>query len=143
MNIYDVYPQDLISAVAEKLKAEETIKAPKEAMFWKTGWFKEYPPVDYQNFWYIRAASLLRKLYRKPIGVNRLKKEYGGRDPGYVHLKHSAKGSGSIIRRILQQLEKAGYVQKTEKNGRHITNKGRSLLDKSAAEIIRAELTNN
>ncbi|MHA1888527.1 MAG: 30S ribosomal protein S19e [Promethearchaeota archaeon] len=139
--MYDVYPQDLISAVAEKLKAEDPIKAPKEAMFWKTGWFKEFPPVDYKNFWYVRAASLLRKLYRKSIGVNRLKKEYGGRDPGYVHLKHSAKGSGAIIRRILQQLEKAGYVQKTEKNGRMLTNKGRSLLDATAAELLKAEST--
>ncbi|MHA1673776.1 MAG: 40S ribosomal protein S19 [Promethearchaeota archaeon] len=137
--MYDVYPQDLIGSVAEKLKAEGSIKAPKEAIFWKTGWFKEYPPVDYKNFWYIRAASLLRKLYRKPIGVNRLKKVYGGRDPGYVHLKHSANGSGAIIRRILQQLEKAGYVLKVEKVGRKITNKGRSLLDATAAEILRAE----
>lgn len=108
-------------------------------MFWKTGWYKEYPPVDYQNFWYIRAASILRKLYRKPIGVNHLKKEYGGRSPGYVHLKHSANGSGAIIRRILQQLEKAGLVQKTDKKGRIITNKGRSLLDATAAEILKTE----
>lgn len=123
------------------MKAEAKIKAPKEAIFWKTGWFKEYPPVDSENFWYIRAASLLRKLYRKPIGVNRLRKAYGGRDPGFVHLKHSAKGSGAIIRRVLQQLEEAGYLQKSEKSGRKITNKGRSLLDATAAEILRAAAT--
>jgi len=81
----------------------------------------------------------MRKLYREPIGVNHLRKEYGGRAPGYVHLKHSAKGSGAIIRRLLQQLGKIGYVQKTEKNGRELTNAGRSFLDKTAAEILREE----
>ncbi|WP_371806833.1 40S ribosomal protein S19 [Candidatus Lokiarchaeum ossiferum] len=134
-----MYPQDLIAAVSEKLKEIDTIEAPKEMMFWKTSWIREYPPVDYENFWYIRAASLLRKLYRKPIGINRLKKVYGGRSPGFVHYNHSASGSGAIIRRILQQLEKAGFVKKTEKSGRELTNAGRSILDKTAAEISRTE----
>ena len=105
-------------------------------MFWKTGWFKEFPPEN-PDFWYIRAASMLRKLYRRPIGVNRFKKIYGGRSPGFVHLKHSATGSGKIIRVILQQLEKAGYVSKSSSDGRQITNTGRSLLDKTAAGITR------
>ncbi len=138
MNIYDVNAGELITAVAAKLKEIKQIDAPKGAMFWKTGWFKEFPPVDAENFWFIRGASLLRKLYRKPIGVNRLRKEYGGRTSNVVHLTHSAKGSGAIIRRLLQQLEKAKLVQKSE-NGRELTNLGRSLLDKTAAEIQRSE----
>ncbi|MHA1473855.1 MAG: 40S ribosomal protein S19, partial [Promethearchaeota archaeon] len=71
MNIYDIYAFDLINAVAEKLKTAKSVQAPKESIFWKTGWAREYPPDDSENFWYIRAASLLRKLYRKPIGINR------------------------------------------------------------------------
>ena len=59
-----------------------------------------------------------------------------------LHLKHSSKGSGAIIRRVLQQLEKAGYVRTTEKNGRELTNSGRSLLDKTAAEIQKSESEN-
>jgi small subunit ribosomal protein S19e len=139
VNIFDVYPIDLITAVSEILKTTKGIKPPKEAIFWKTGWFKEFPPNDDENFWFVRAASLLRKLYRKPIGVNRLKKEYGGRTSGVMHLKHSAKGSGAIIRRILQQLEKEELVSKTDRNGRALTNKGRSILDKAAAVILRSE----
>ena len=84
---------------------------------------------------------MLRKLYRRPIGVNRFKKIYGGRSPGKVHLKHSATGSGKIIRVILQQLEKAGFVYKTKGKGRELTNEGRSLLDKTAANIFQAETT--
>jgi len=141
MNIFDVYPADLIDAVAEKLKADNSLQVPDEAKFWKTSWMREFPPEDYRNFWYIRGASLLRKLYRGSIGINRLKKVYGGRTPGYVHLKHSSTGSGAIIRRILQQLETAGLVQKTDKKGRILTNAGRSLLDKTAASLQRVEST--
>ena len=137
INIYDVLASDLIESVANKLKEIKQIEAPKEAIFWKTGHFKEYPPEDSENFWYVRGASLLRKLYRNPVGVNRLRKVYGGRNTGSFHLNHSAKASGAIIRRILQQLEKAGLVQKAEGKGRELTNKGRSLLDKAAAEISR------
>jgi small subunit ribosomal protein S19e len=54
-------------------------------------------------------------------------------------LKHSSKGSGAIIRRVLQQLEKAGYVRTSDKNGRELTNAGRSILDKTAAEIQKSE----
>ena len=141
MNIYDVLPQDLINAVAMQLKTDNSLQVPEEAKFWKTSWIREFPPEDYKMFWYIRGASLLRKLYRSSIGINRLKKVYGGRTPGYVHLKHSSTGSGAIIRRILQQLETAGLVQKTDKKGRILTNAGRSLLDKTAATLQRAEST--
>ena len=40
----------------------------------------------------------------------------------------------SNIRKILQQLEAAGLVEKT-KDGRILTSKGRSLLDKLAAQV--------
>jgi small subunit ribosomal protein S19e len=139
MNIYDVFPEDLLAGVAAKLKERPGVEPPKESQFWKTGWFKEFPPDDPKEFWYVRAASIMRKIYRGPIGVNHLKKAYGGRDPGHMRLAHSARGSGAIIRRILQQLEKAGLVATAEKKGRILTKEGRSLLDKVAAEIVKAE----
>jgi len=42
------------------------------------------------------------------------------------------KGSGNIIRKILQQLEKAELIKQNEqgRKGRIVTNKGRSFLDK-------------
>ena len=143
--IYDVLPDELIDTVAGKLKDKknnpgvEPIVPPKDAIHWKTASFKEFPPMDEENFWYMRAASILRKLYSKTLGVNRLKRAYGGRSKNHVHLKHYLPGSGAIVRRILQQLEDAKLVKKTEKNGRALTNAGRSLLDKSAAEILKKE----
>ena len=36
VTVYDVYPYDLIVAVAEKLKNIEGIKPPDQLMFWKS-----------------------------------------------------------------------------------------------------------
>ncbi|MBD3353484.1 MAG: 30S ribosomal protein S19e [Candidatus Lokiarchaeota archaeon] len=138
--VYDVYPQDLIKAIAEILKNEyDGIKPPKESIFWKTASFKEIAPVD-EDFWYVRAASLLRKLYiKKVIGVNKLRKIYGGRSKNHVHKKHSLPASGAIIRRCLQQLESVGLVKTIEGSGRALTPKGMSLLDKTANTIYKEQ----
>ena len=97
------------------------IKKPKESIFWKTASFKETAPVDFENFWFIRCASLLRKLYmRKQIGINKLRKEYGGRSKNHTHKKHSLPASGAIIRRCLHQLESINLVKKVD-GGRSLT----------------------
>ena len=52
------------------------------------------------------------------------------------------KGSGSVMRKALQQLEKAGYVKQVEKGvhkGRIVTPQGKSFLDKVALEILKAK----
>lgn len=142
MNAYDVFPEDLIANVADKLKDKKAypgVEPPKEVIFWKTAAVREFPPNEPIDFWYIRAASILRKLYRGTIGVNRLKKQYGGRTGNAMHTEHSKPGSGAIVRRIFQQLEKAQLVKKTDKNGRELTNAGRSLLDKAASDILKKE----
>jgi small subunit ribosomal protein S19e len=142
MNAMDVFPEDLIAAIAAKLKDKASypgVEPPTESVFWKTASIREFAPTDTNNFWYIRAASMLRKLYKGGTGVNRLKKQYGGRTGSVMHAEHSKPGSGAIIRRIFQQLESANLVKKTEKRGRELTNAGRSLLDKTAAEIKKNE----
>ena len=137
IGVYDVYPNDLIVAVAEKLKKIPGVTPPDASQFWKTASFKEKAPIDQENFWYIRCASLLRKLFvNQVIGINKLRKEYGGRDKNHVHKKHKKPGSGAIIRRCLQQLQGVNLVKTTEK-GRSLTPAGVSLLDKTALEIYK------
>lgn len=110
------------------------VNPPEWAFYVKTSVAKERPPDD-PDWWYMRAASLLRKLYLYgPIGVERLRSFYGGRKDQGVRPEHHADGGGSNIRKILQQLEAAGLVEKTKK-GRVLTREGRSLLDKLAAEV--------
>ena len=136
--MYDAEPQELISKVAEELKKIPEIKPPSWAAFVKTGMQKERPPVK-NDWWYARAASVLRTVYRLgPVGVSKLRTKYGGKKNRGVKKEHFFKGSGNILRKALQQLEKAGFVKFAEKGvhkGRVITPKGKSFLDRIAAQI--------
>ncbi|MHA1733958.1 MAG: 30S ribosomal protein S19e [Promethearchaeota archaeon] len=139
VNMFDIPAADLISAVAEKLKKYSEIQPPEGLMFWKTGVYKEFPPEDHENFWFIRCASVLRKIAKfGPIGVNHLRKKYGGKKRRGVKPNHSARGSGAIIRRVVQQLERCNLVEKTEKDGRKLSNEGQSLLDRIGHQVIRS-----
>jgi small subunit ribosomal protein S19e len=143
VNVFDVDPHALIGKVKEELKKVEQVKPPEWAKFVKTGSMKNKPP-EQEDFWYIRAASILRQLYvqGRPVGVQRLRVKYGGKKKKKSRPKHFAKGSGKIIRNILQQLESAGFVQKVTINnqkGRTLTNKGKSFLDKIAAKVAKGE----
>ena len=140
---YDVPPDKLIERLARYLKREvEAVRPPEWAIFVKTGSHVQRPPQD-PDWWYVRCASLLRKLYiHGPIGVERLRSMYGGRKDRGHKPEHHRKAGGSIIRKALQQLEAAGLVQKvTDANGhvigRTLTPKGRSLLDRIATEVKR------
>ena len=135
--VFDVPAKDLIDAVAKKLESETAIEIPKENIYSRTGVNKENPPVE-KNWWYIRCASILRKIYiNNIIGIEHLRSEYGGKkDRGSKPYK-AASGSGSIIRRALQQLEKAGYVSKIKGKGRMLTSKGRSFLDNTSFEVLK------
>lgn len=132
-------PMKLIQKVAAYLKDNKVIESPPWASFVKTGVHKERPPQD-PDWWYIRAAAIMRKLYiRGPIGVSRLRKLYGGRHRRGQKPPKFARGSGAIIRKILQQLEAAGLVQKVDKKGRTLTSKGRGLLEEAAKAVLKAE----
>ncbi len=135
----DVPADLLIKRVAEKLKMEhEQVKPPVWAYFAKTGVHKERPPHD-PDWWYMRAASILRKLYKsgEPIGIERFRVIYGGRMNRGVAPERFAKASGAVIRKILQQLEAARLVRKVPGKGRELTPQGRSLLDRTAKEIMK------
>jgi small subunit ribosomal protein S19e len=88
------------------------------------------------DWWFTRAASILRKTYTHgPIGIEKLRAEYGGRHRKGAIREHTRKGGGTNIRKILQQLETAGLIETTKNKGRKITSEGRRTLDKLAADI--------
>ena len=137
--LYDVPADALIEELASRL--EDRIEAPDWADYVKTGSDRELPP-EQEDFWYVRAASLLRKVAKDgPVGVERLKTEYGdaarGSNRYRVAPRHSASGSGSIIRTILQQFEEEGLMDTAGSEGRVVTGEGRSLLDETAGDVLR------
>lgn len=140
--VYDADANELIEKAAEELKNVPDVKPPKWAAFVKTGMHKERPPVS-NDWWYVRVAAVLRAIYaRGPIGTSKLRIKYGGKKNMGVRPDHFFKGSGSIIRKAIQQLEKAGFVAQVSKKGRKgrtVTAKGKSFLDKIASKIVMAE----
>ncbi|AHC51707.1 30S ribosomal protein S19 [Sulfolobus acidocaldarius SUSAZ] len=129
----------LIPKLAEYLKNNvKELNPPNWVYFAKTASFKERVPDDIENWWYIRAASLLRHLYiyKEPIGLQKTRKLYTGSKRRGTKPPRSVKAPTHSIRTILQQLEKAGLVTKTRR-GRSLSPKGRSLLDKLAYEMFK------
>ena len=133
MKIQNTPTDILLDNVSKELKKINEIKAPEWAIFVKTSPARERTPTS-KDWWYARSASILRKIYLYgPIGVNKLRKKYGGKkNRGHKPEKYF-RGSGKLIRVILQQLEKAGLIEQTKKDAHHgriLTAKGKSLLDK-------------
>ncbi|MBW6451942.1 MAG: 30S ribosomal protein S19e [DPANN group archaeon] len=134
ITVYDVNPNKLIEATAQELKKNENVKAPEWATFVKTSSSRERVPSN-KDWWYVRAASILRKVYvNKIIGTGRLKTAYGGRKNRGYKPERQRDGSGNIIRKCLQQLEAANLVKK-EKKGRSITPLGQKMLDNMALKV--------
>ncbi|MCK4327179.1 MAG: 30S ribosomal protein S19e [Candidatus Diapherotrites archaeon] len=134
MSTRDVSPGRLIDELAGTMKKEGIVNPPQWAKFVKTGAHAQRPPHD-PNWWYVRAASVLRQVYmRGPVGVQKLRNWYGGRKNRGAKPERHYPAGGKVIRLCLQQLEAAGLIAK-EGNGRKITAKGQSLLDKTAAKV--------
>ncbi len=136
--IHEVNADQLIKKAAEELKKLPELKPPRWAAFVKTGMHKERPPVD-PDWWYIRAAAVLRKIaLLGPVGVSKLRTKFGGRKRRGHKPEHFYKGSGNIIRKILQALEKAGLIKQAQKGvhkGRILTVKGNSFLLNIVSQI--------
>ena len=135
--LYDIEPEKYINALAEKLKETEEFEMPEWANFVKTSAARARPP-QISNWWWIRAASILRQIYMKGVvGVGKLRTKYGGRKDRGMRPKEFRKGSGKIIRIIMQQAEKAGLLEKIKdkRSGRKLTKKGKQLMDEVAKEI--------
>lgn len=130
-SVYDIEPIELIKKASEELRKDITV--PEWANYVKTGPSKERPPLQ-QDWYYYRAASILRKIYMLgPVGVNKLRVKYGSKKNRGMQPAIFKKSSGKIIRSILQQLEKNGYIKQVQKGshkGRIVTPKGKSFLDK-------------
>jgi len=131
---FDVDPNRLIEKVAEKLKSEKIAK-PAFVGLVKTGAHAERPP-ESDDFWYVRCASVLRQVYvNDNVGTGKLRRHYGGNKGRGVKPERHAPAGGSTIRKAMQELEKAGYLEKGKTRGRVLTAKGRKLLDNAAKEV--------
>ena len=140
--VHDVPADVLLRKLTDILKNED-IPAPSWTPFVKTGSHADRPPHE-KDWWYTRCASILRKIYlHGPIGINDLRKEFGGGKPVGYGAAHHRDAGGAIIRNAIHGLEKLGYVEKVEKKGRVVTKQGMQKLDRLATEILKELATEN
>ena len=134
--VYDAPPNMLIESVAEQLKGIKGLEPPEWAGYVKTGIHREKSPVN-EDWWYVRLAAIMRKVYiHGPIGSSRLSAEFGGpRDRGSKP-NRAVRGSGSVARKALQQLDNAGLLTTIRYKGRVISPQGQKLLDNTAYKIV-------
>jgi len=136
MPVYDFNAQEYNLKLAEALKKIPEFKQPEWSEFVKSASGKERPIED-PDFWYKRAASVLKQIYKNEIvGVNRLRVRYGSKKNRGSRPEKFRKAGGKIIRTILQQSEEAGFTEIKKitkgikgKSGRQLTEKGKSFLD--------------
>ena len=118
--------------LAQALKEYEEFQKPEWVNYVKSGTQKQRPIQD-PDFWYKRAASILRQIYLNGIvGVNRLRTKYGSKKIRGAKPEMFVKASGKIIRTILQQAEKAGFLEQVKEGrrfGRRLTKSGKNFLE--------------
>jgi small subunit ribosomal protein S19e len=132
--VYDASADHLIRKAAEELRKHKEITPPAWAAFAKTGAHKEMPPED-PDWWFVRVAAVLRRVYIDgPLGVERMRSFYGGKKNRGSKPNAFRKGSGSILRKSLQQLEAAGLIVH-DKTGRKVSPAGMAFLDNMAHEV--------
>jgi len=136
-SVYEISPQEYNLKLAEALKNLPEFQEPEWAKFVKSSPSKERPIED-PDFWYKRAASILRQIYKhKVVGVNRLRTKYGSKLNRGMKPEKFVRAGGKIIRVILQQADKAGFTEsvkdtrglKEKRMGRKMTAKGKKFLE--------------
>ncbi len=145
-HILEVDANELITKLADELKKQKLVQPLEWSNFVKTGMNRERHPEN-PDWWYVRAAAILRSVARLgPIGTEKLRTKYGGIKNRGHKPEHFFPGSGSIIRKILQQLEKSSLIKQVQvanHKGRVLTPQGTSLMDKIAVQLAKQDHKEN
>ncbi len=143
--VLDAPSSKLINQIASFFKEKNIIKMPKYAPLVKCSRANDCEPID-PDYIYYKAAAICRKLYvtkSRNIGVGSLRSMFSKKERRGSQPPKTFKAGGKIIRDLVIQLKKAGYVdnygkKEDESNfGLFLTKKGISELDKIASRLMK------
>ena len=108
----------------------------------KCSYSNELAPLD-PNWFYVKAAAVVRKIYitkSKTLGVGSLKSMFNKKHRRGVNCSVTSRHSGKILRDIIGQLKKIGYVENYVSSegaslGLLVTRLGKAQLDKISASL--------
>ncbi|HXQ93607.1 MAG TPA: 30S ribosomal protein S19e [Thermoplasmata archaeon] len=133
----DVPASVLLPRVASELKERKSVAPPPWASFARTGVHTQRAPSQ-PDWWYLRSASVLRKIsLQGTSGIARLSAEYGGKKDRGSAPYHARTASRSVLREIVQQLEKSGLLQTQKNRGRRVSPEGQRLLDTTSRAVLK------
>jgi small subunit ribosomal protein S19e len=144
ITVRDVSPAAFIDAYAAHLKNSDKFELPKWCDIVKTGVAKELAPND-PDWYYVRAASIARKIYLKPgCGIGQLRKMYGKARRRGARTNTSTDGAAGVIRHILQQLEEIKVLEprrdgESKGRGSTMTRVGQQDLDRIAGQVAKGD----
>jgi small subunit ribosomal protein S19e len=132
----DVPASKLIERLAKHLRENvDAVTPPPWAVAAKTGSHVEKQPQE-PDWWYTRCAAVLRKIYiHGPVGIEKLRADYGGGKRYGSTPRHVSKAGGSTVRKAMQQLEAAGLIEPSKTQGRRVSKEGRKLLQELAEQV--------
>jgi len=140
-SIKDAETGKFVVALAAYLKKTGKVSVPDWVDVVKLSRGNELCPSD-PDWYYIRCASLLRRLYNtNHIGVGNFAKVYGVKQRNGTRPAHHVHASTAVIRKALQSMEALGYVEKNE-HGRSLHAQGRRLLDRISYQVITGKSSN-
>jgi small subunit ribosomal protein S19e len=132
-NVYEIPADKYNVKLAEAVQKMPEFQMPEWGFYVKTSMSKKRPPEDSAGWWYKRVASILRQIYiNNVVGVQRLRVKYGSRKNRGSKPETFMRASGKVIRTMLQQGEKAGFLEKVKEGrrfGRKLTVKGKEFLE--------------
>ena len=144
--VLDVPANKLINQVASFFKEKNIIKVPAYAPLVKTSRSNDCEPIDPDYIFY-KAAAICRKLYltkSKNLGVGSLRSMFSKKERRGSQPPKTFRAGGKIIRELVIQLKKAGYVSNYGKDeeestnyGLFLTKKGISEFDKIASSLMK------
>jgi len=133
--LQDISAPTFIKYFSRHLRRTGKVEPPKWAELVKTGITRYNAPAN-PDWYFVRAASILRRIYLTPgIGIGAFREMYGGLNRRRKGRCHHSPAAGAIIRHALHQLEKLQLVEKAPNGGRRVTKTGRRDLDRIAAQI--------